>query len=70
MNKYFVYTTSKQEPEVVLAADVLWGNGVVQFLVEDEQINSIIKIETAPKPSVCYSFQHVIKVVYGGKVDG
>jgi len=70
MNKYFVYTTAKQEPETIIANDVVWGNGVVQFLIEDDQTNSIIKIETAPKPSVCYSFHHLVKVEYGGKVDG
>ncbi len=65
---YRVYLTTKSECERVEADEILWGNGVVQFLKKPET-NSLIQIETNAKPIVTYSFNQLIKVVYEGDAD-
>jgi hypothetical protein len=60
--KYVVYTT--KEIHRVEADDILWGNGVVQFISKQEDTNSIIKLEVTPKPIVAFSFNNLVKVEY------
>lgn len=51
--------------DTVEADDIVWGNGVVQFVKKiDENPNAIIKVESKSKPICVYSFDNLIKVSY------